>query len=114
MELGPQTVGVDDASRFACWNGDQLEHPSATIGSDDQEPLLSVVLELDVSNGVLPCVHDVLVIDVVLSAPSPRCARVKGTFTLRAVKTDLTLREGPILHVEVVEPLVGIEPTTFS
>ena len=71
VERGSEPVGVDDPRGLGCWDGDELEHPPVTIGPDDEQAFLAVVLLLDQSGGVPPGVLDVRVVDAVLAGRRP-------------------------------------------
>lgn len=57
---------MDDARRGISGDGDEFEHRAASVGSDDQQSLLSLVLVLHETDGISQRVLDVSVWDVVL------------------------------------------------
>jgi len=67
VELRAEQVGVDDSGGRTRWHGDQFQEPAVSVGADDQQPFLAVVVVFDQSDGVEPGVLDVGVLEPVLS-----------------------------------------------
>jgi hypothetical protein len=64
------------------------------VGADDQQPILPVILVLDVPQGVLPCVEDVRIGDIVSMSRVPDLHSVKVTLTRKTCKGNLDIRLG--------------------
>ncbi len=57
---------MKDPRWFVGRDGNQFQHASVAVGSDDQQAFLALILVLDQSDGVGPGVGDVDVVDSVL------------------------------------------------
>ncbi len=82
---------MDDAGGILNRNSHELEQVSRRVWTDDEQPLLAVILELGEFDGVLPCVNDRTLADPVLAGRGRNLHSVKGTLTTRGVKRVLTL-----------------------
>lgn len=81
---------MDDPRRFSCWYGDHLEKPAVLIGPDDEKAVFTLVLVLDQTDRIHPCVLDVGVVDAVLPRGSPNLHLTNVPDRLERVKILLT------------------------
>jgi hypothetical protein len=81
---------VDDSRWFLDRDSDEFEQVSRRVRTDDEEPLLALILELGKLDGVLPCVNDRTVTDPVLAGRVRNLHIVKITLTNCSVKGSLT------------------------
>jgi len=59
---------MHDSGGLVCGDSDEFEEVARRVGPDHEEPLLAVVLVLDVPKSVLPGVGDRGIVDPVLSS----------------------------------------------
>src|SRR5665811_2504071 len=57
VELWAKPVGVNNAHRAPCWDGNDFEESPSSVSTDNEQSDFAVVFELDQADRVLNCVE---------------------------------------------------------